>query len=369
LDQPFTFHFVKVAMSARVLQKCYYEVLSVERTASADEIRSAYRKLALKWHPDRNPDSVEEATAVFQELQSAYAVLSDPHERTWYDDHRESILRGAGEGDDDEGQTVNLWPFFQSSCFKGFSDRPGAFYTVYRDLFSEIAAQEAAGGDTAFIAPQFGDSRTGWPSVAEFYRFWSNFVTTRTFAWKDEYRARPDTPRAERRIMDKLNAKSRETGRREYNSQIRSLTTYMRKLDPRVTAHDTEVAREVAEKAQRQAQARAAREAEQRDADRDKVAAAAVLAAEHAARVDRALAEGWSDGAAADSTSEGDDEECAVCWLQSRVCAEVVCGGSGLFCSACRKSFKSENQMLSHQRSKKHIARVSGTFVMAFMVV
>jgi len=62
----------------------YYEVLGVAKTASADEIKSAYRKLAMKWHPDRNPDNPE-AKAKFQEASEAYEVLSNPEKRQRYD--------------------------------------------------------------------------------------------------------------------------------------------------------------------------------------------------------------------------------------------------------------------------------------------
>ena len=62
----------------------YYEVLGVAKDASADQIKSAYRKLAMKWHPDRNPDNPE-AKAKFQEASEAYEVLSDPAKRQRYD--------------------------------------------------------------------------------------------------------------------------------------------------------------------------------------------------------------------------------------------------------------------------------------------
>ena len=55
----------------------YYGILQVEKTATWDEIRRSYRKLALKWHPDKNPTNQEEATKKFKELSEAYEVLSD----------------------------------------------------------------------------------------------------------------------------------------------------------------------------------------------------------------------------------------------------------------------------------------------------
>jgi DnaJ-class molecular chaperone len=67
------------------MNKDYYKILGVEKTATEDEIKSAYRKLAMKWHPDRNPDNVEEAKNKFAEINEAYEVLSNPEKRQQYD--------------------------------------------------------------------------------------------------------------------------------------------------------------------------------------------------------------------------------------------------------------------------------------------
>lgn len=63
----------------------YYEVLGVEKTATDEELKKAYRKLAKKYHPDANPDNKEEAEAKFKELNEAYEVLSDKQKRNMYD--------------------------------------------------------------------------------------------------------------------------------------------------------------------------------------------------------------------------------------------------------------------------------------------
>ncbi|XP_071873522.1 dnaJ homolog subfamily B member 6 isoform X2 [Bombus fervidus] len=63
----------------------YYKVLEVQRTATSGDIKKAYRKLALKWHPDKNPENLEEANKRFKEISEAYEVLIDDAKRRTYD--------------------------------------------------------------------------------------------------------------------------------------------------------------------------------------------------------------------------------------------------------------------------------------------
>ena len=143
---------------------------------------------ALVPAPDKNPERIADATREFAELQNAYSVLSDAHERAWYDGHREQILREGtprthrrlrgqrarcaaltadrlsarapppththtprprerpdddGEGSE-AGSGIDLMPFFSASAFNGYGDDGGGFYAVYRDVFAEIARAEAA---------------------------------------------------------------------------------------------------------------------------------------------------------------------------------------------------------------------------------
>ena len=57
--------------------RCYYETLELKKTATDADIKKAYRKLALKWHPDKNPENKVEAEVRFKEISEAYEVLSD----------------------------------------------------------------------------------------------------------------------------------------------------------------------------------------------------------------------------------------------------------------------------------------------------
>jgi molecular chaperone DnaJ len=77
----------------------YYEVLGVGKDASADDIKRAYRRMALKYHPDKNPDNKKEAEAKFKECAEAYEVLSDPNKRRQYDQFGHEGLRGVGVRD------------------------------------------------------------------------------------------------------------------------------------------------------------------------------------------------------------------------------------------------------------------------------
>jgi molecular chaperone DnaJ len=73
----------------------YYEVLGVEKTASAEEIKKAYRKKAIQYHPDKNPGD-KEAEEKFKEAAEAYEVLSDPQKRQRYDQYGFAGMGGAG---------------------------------------------------------------------------------------------------------------------------------------------------------------------------------------------------------------------------------------------------------------------------------
>jgi molecular chaperone DnaJ len=101
-----------------VSKRDYYEVLGVSRTASDQEIKSAYRKLALKYHPDRNPgDKVAEEN--FKESAEAYAVLADTDKRHMYDRFGHAGLGGAATGG------------FDPTVFTGFEDILGGLGDIF----------------------------------------------------------------------------------------------------------------------------------------------------------------------------------------------------------------------------------------------
>ena len=118
------------------MQKNYYQILGVSEAAPAEEIKKAYRKLAVKFHPDKNPGNVKEAESRFKEISEAYYVLSDDKRRREY----EELRRFGGAG----GQ--------------GFAQAAGFNFDDFLSQFSQGRARKGAkfSGDSAFFDELFG---------------------------------------------------------------------------------------------------------------------------------------------------------------------------------------------------------------------
>ncbi len=116
----------------------YYEVLGVSKTATEDELKKAYRKLAKKYHPDANPDNKEEAEAKFKEVNEAYEVLSDPKKRQMYDQFGTVDPQGFGGGAGGPFGGGNYYSY-SSSGFNGFNGFDGfADFGDLGDIFSSF---------------------------------------------------------------------------------------------------------------------------------------------------------------------------------------------------------------------------------------
>ncbi|XP_064456843.1 dnaJ homolog subfamily B member 6-like isoform X2 [Ornithodoros turicata] len=108
---------------------CYYKVLDIPRNSSTNDIKKAYRKLALKWHPDKNPDKKEEAGRRFREISEAYEVLVDDTKRKLYDCYGKAGLTGGScKNTDTTFEEGFDMPFF-NFVFRDPQD-------VFREFFS-----------------------------------------------------------------------------------------------------------------------------------------------------------------------------------------------------------------------------------------
>ncbi|KAI8843780.1 DnaJ domain-containing protein [Chytriomyces cf. hyalinus JEL632] len=327
--------------------KCHYEVLAVDRTADDAELKKAYRKKALELHPDKNPHRIEEATQLFALVQNAYQVLTDPHERSWYDSHRESILRG----DDDPVQSASaptskssislsaLMAFFSSSAYSTFDDRnPANFFSVYSKLFDRLQKEEIDALNTdpdALVNTEpnfhfefdelvhFGHSGSMYPR--EFYNRFLTFQTNKSFRWHDRYRLGDAQDRAVRRAMDVQNQKLRSAARKEFSEIVRNLALFVQKRDPRYRAmlDQEKIARQ-----QKEAELK-----EKRRIEKEQVLK----------KVEVFEVADWAKG----PQVEYDDDE---------IDGDVEL--NEFYCAACSRLFKSDRQWRNHEVSKKHLKNV-----------
>ncbi|CBQ73029.1 conserved hypothetical protein [Sporisorium reilianum SRZ2] len=379
----------------------YYELLHIEQTATTDEIRKAYRKLALKHHPDKNPDNVEQANKIFHKLQEAYEILSDDTERAWYDQNRERLLNGEGPDlDDDEvfeafrsgaaeapqptsssrGITAKaLLRFFDPSLAKDFTDGDNGFYATYRRLFERLAQEERVAApypgeekDSTIPAadayPSFGYSHTPYSNARgqeaavhqtpakDFYNVFMNFQSRKSFGWFDKYDLRDAPDRRVKRLMEKENKRARDAARREYNDAVRSLAAFVRKRDPRYKKFQSEL---------NSTGPGSAADLARRKADAEKVRL------EREARAQSYQAQSWQqpdyrfsdeeddqdeeDNDDTDSGADSDEEEDEEPSGSTEAIDPLDDPSySGWDCVACDKFFQSEAAFRNHERSAKH---------------
>jgi len=125
--------------------RCYYEILGVERTAEGDEIKRSYRRLAMKWHPDRNPGDAEAETN-FKAAAEAYEVLSDPERRARYDRHGHAGLRGTPGHDFGTMNVEDIFSMFSDIFGGGAGGRRGAARGLDLETEIEITLEDVLRG-------------------------------------------------------------------------------------------------------------------------------------------------------------------------------------------------------------------------------
>src|SRR5215831_5634313 len=104
-------------------KRCYYETLEVDRSADETKLKAAFRKLAMKWHPDKNPGDTQ-SEMKFKEVNEAYEVLKDPQKRAAYDRYGHAAFEQGGMGG--------------GGGFGGGGFGAGGFSDIFEDIFGEM---------------------------------------------------------------------------------------------------------------------------------------------------------------------------------------------------------------------------------------
>lgn len=293
----------------------------------------------MELHPDRNYGNVEETTRLFAEVQSAHAVLSDPHERAWYDSHRTAILRDEAEPCEERFEhdlrvttTEDILRMFAKFDNRNdFSDSDSGFYSILRGTFDTLAREEELTrewqGLESVKYSSFGRADDDFElTVKPFYADWSGFTTSKSFSWKNRYRLFDAPDRRVRRMMERENKRFREEGIHEFNDSVRSLVAFVRKRDPRYKSNfQSEADRQQSLRDAAAAQASRSRAANQAKSDNYKIP--------EWMKLDRP-----SEADISDNQQDPIEEQ--------------------LECIVCKKTFKSEKQYEAHEKSKKHIKAV-----------
>ncbi|SCU98482.1 LAMI_0F14840g1_1 [Lachancea mirantina] len=360
------------------MKACYYELLGVQSDASDSDLKKAYRKQALVYHPDKNRENIEEATDTFAAIRAAYEVLSDPQERAWYDSHKDQILNDdlnsyddndgfySGEVDPEiTGTTIeNLLRFFNPALYTRIDDTAAGLYQIAGKVFAKLATEEVVSGRRAGLSnfnilkddvfessigtrgygvacaqyastlesmlfPPFGVTSTDYELIREFYKKWSGFSTTKSFSWKDEYIYSRNYDRKTKREINKRNEKLRQQAKSEYNKTVKRFVAFVKKLDKRVKEGakklEQERRRKLQESLKRQIQKD--REANLKNGE-DNFKLQSWQTVDH---------KDWEEFKP--NHSDGDDEPKEIIIYE---------------CFLCNKNFKSPNQLENHNSTKLH---------------
>jgi len=234
----------------------YYEILSVDPDCSEDDLKKAYRKLALLWHPDKhaNEDTEKQnlATETFKRIQNAYSVLSDAADRSWYDRHKNDV---TGDGEESIG-LVDIFKYFSTTVYENFSDSEQGFYAVYSSVFSRIYEEERKyfdkeSGSTWLESdappPVFGSSSSSPGEFLPFYSYWTTYSSKMHFCWVESFDSRDGRNRSERRYMEKENEGARRSARKKRTDDIHSLAEFIMKRDKRYIAYQIDLQRKAEE--------------------------------------------------------------------------------------------------------------------------
>lgn len=236
---------------------------------------------------------------------------------------------------------MNVFPYFCSSCFKGYGNDPKGFYTVYDEVFKKLAAEESEymTEDDPEI-PQFGKSDSNYEDVvAPFYSYWMAYSTKKSYSWLDPFDTREAPNRKVGKLIEKENKKVRDKAKKERNDEIRNLVKFVRKRDKRVEAW-SKVLEEKAKENLKKSEEHRRKKIMERKSELENYTESEWSKFSNVEKdlkhIEESIAKEFGDEA---SYEDGSDDEDDV---------------NSFFCVACNKVFKTEKAFANHEKSKRH---------------
>jgi DnaJ homolog subfamily A member 5 len=254
---------------------------------------------------------------------------------------------------------LDVYAFFTTSCYKGFGDDDDGFYSVYRKVFEQLSAEDIEYMDDPEdfeLIPKFGDSKTGFDDVVNFYGFWESYSTKKSFAWLFTHNIQEYRDRRVLKLVDKEHKKIQQKARKERNEEVRSLVLFVKKRDKRMA----EYRKMLEEKAQQnrlkseQNRLEQIRNRQQQIKEQLKNSQVKSEHEEQLRELEKSYLNQYTDSE--EESSDGGDIEEGMEDCNLSESEDVF--DDALYCVACNKFFNSESSKKNHDASKKHRANL-----------
>ncbi|WBW74005.1 Atg8-interacting ER-phagy receptor Epr1 [Schizosaccharomyces osmophilus] len=301
-------------MATSLEDKDCYEILQVDRGSTLQEIKTSYRKLALQYHPDRNPNK-EGYDEIFSTISSAYNILSNEDKRRWHE----------------KDYTRDQYSVFTEEIHEMQTMLTTVKFDVWVNFINRIRSDEQTAGTNAQW-PSLGDYTWLWTHTKPLYQRWLRFSTAKSFEWEVIYNDEEETDPSTKRLMKKENQKCIKYCILQYDAAVRELIATMCELDPR---------RQNVKKVSDPERYETLQAASRQQSERDRRKYQASLQEQSIASwtvVDQEL--NWSE-----------DEDEVEDRNESIDLTEAV---DNTNCSMCNKQFRSLQQLKNHENSKRH---------------
>lgn len=250
--------------------------------------------------------------------------------------------------------SLDVFPYFTTACFKGFSDDAEGFYTVYRNVFEKLATEDIEYMDDPEeyeTIPNFGKSSSNTEFMLKFYNYWESYCTKKSFVWLYTHNINEIRDRRILKLVDKEHKKIQQKARKERNEEIRNLVMFVKKRDRRFVEYK-KLLEEKAQLNRLKSQQNNLDQIKKRNkdiAEQQKNSKGSVEQQEQMRQLEEKYLNQYDDDSesSSDETSQI-DEDLENCDLNDENYDDE------LYCVACNKFFMNEATKVNHESSKKH---------------